>query len=83
MLFYKFILRKTDKNIESFLEMQATMEKPNPKIENLNTTIQILDEFPLKNLDDWKKIEHKLKKDDKFHSKVVKYFIFSNITLNN
>lgn len=70
MLSYKFILRKTDKNVESFLETQATMEKPNPKIENFNT-IQVLDEFPLKDVDDLKKTEHKLKKDDTFHSKVV------------
>lgn len=66
-----------DKNVESFLETQTMMEKPNPKIENPNQNfIQVLDKFPLKDFNDLKKIEQKLKKDDTFHSKVVNNFFF-------
>ncbi|XP_067211579.1 uncharacterized protein [Linepithema humile] len=65
----KLILRKTDKNVESFLETQ-TINKPetnNPA----PITVQDLDEFPLTNLDDLKKIERRLKKDETFHLKMV------------
>jgi len=82
---YKFLWRKIDKNIESFLEVEAIKKsenlKPGQKIENSSTS-QVLDEFPVKNLDDLKKIERKLKKDDNFHFKVVRYLIFCSKTLH-
>ena len=74
MLSYKLILRKVDKNIESFLETQKTMEKSNSQIDDPNKNsviLQILDEFPVKDLKDLKKIERKLKKDDTLYSKLV------------
>ncbi|XP_025269679.1 uncharacterized protein LOC109610430 [Camponotus floridanus] len=69
---YTFLWRKIDKNLESFLEVEAIKKsenlKPGQKIENSSTS-QVLDD-ELKNLDDLKKIERKLKKDDNFHFKV-------------
>jgi hypothetical protein len=53
------------------LETQTTIDKP--KIENSSTTMQVLDEFSLTNLDDLKKMERRLKKDEIFYSKVVRY----------
>lgn len=69
----KLTLRKIDKNVESFLESEMIAKKPT--IEN-TTTEHVLDEFSIKNLDDLKRIEHKLKKDKTFHLKVVRYLIF-------
>ncbi|XP_011883634.1 PREDICTED: uncharacterized protein LOC105570797, partial [Vollenhovia emeryi] len=64
----KLTLRKIDKNIESFLETQITSK--DCKMENPTTT-KVLDEFPLKNLDDLMVVEHRLKKDKIFHSNLV------------
>lgn len=67
-----------DKNIESFLETQ-TMD--NPKIEN-PIIISVLNEFPIASLDDLKKMERKLKKDETFHSKVVRYLLIFKFFLH-
>lgn len=66
-----------DKNIESFLEMQTTIK--DRKLEDLptiqeNTTITVLDKFPLKTLDDLNAVERTLKKDKIFHSNLVRVY---------
>ncbi|XP_024871170.1 uncharacterized protein LOC112454165, partial [Temnothorax curvispinosus] len=69
MLACKTILRKIDRNLESFFETETTNKCTN---KNISTgAVYVLDEFPLTNLSDLEKIEHKLKKDKTFHSKVV------------
>lgn len=72
---------KTDKNVESFLESEMMAKKPT--IEN-STVAHVLKEFPITNLDDLRTIERKLKKDETFHSSVVRYLIFfSNSTVTH
>lgn len=81
MLSCKLILRKIDRNVESFLETE-TMEKSRDRPENKNVNevtsiaVHVLDEFPLTNLADLEKMERKLKNDATFRSNVVRYLIF-------
>ncbi|XP_071574735.1 uncharacterized protein [Temnothorax nylanderi] len=70
MLLCKQDLRKTDKNLESFLETEMMTKKPTTEKPTI-TAVHILDEFPITNLDDLKEIEHRLKKDETFYSEVV------------
>ncbi|XP_036147216.1 uncharacterized protein LOC118647094 [Monomorium pharaonis] len=62
----KLMLRKIDKNLESFMETVPET----PKRLEINKS-SILDEFPLKNLDDLHAMEKKLKQDTTFQSEVV------------
>lgn len=67
MSFSKLTLRKMDKNIESFLETELMTKQS----VNTCTTVQILDEFSLNNLENLKKMERKLKNDETFYSALV------------
>lgn len=53
------------------------MEAIAKKCADKNTDVRILDKFPLTNLEDLKKMERKLKKDETFYSKVVILFLLS------
>ncbi|XP_011689928.1 PREDICTED: uncharacterized protein LOC105451265 isoform X2 [Wasmannia auropunctata] len=68
----KLFLRKTDKNMESFLKTEL-MKKS--ETENVNpsksSSTHILNEFPITNLDALKTVERKLKKDKTFYSTMV------------
>jgi len=53
------MLRKADKNLESFME--TAQESKRPQTETDKSFIHILDEFPLKNLEDLHAMKRKLK----------------------
>lgn len=74
------MLRKVDRNIESFLETETMAKKCTNK--NTYTAVQMFDEFPLINLEDLKKMEQKLKNDKTFYSAMVRYSIFFYQTLH-
>ncbi|KYN50248.1 hypothetical protein ALC62_06309, partial [Cyphomyrmex costatus] len=70
MLSCKLALRKTDKNMESFLESEMIAKKPTT--ENSSTIVQhVLIDFPATNLDNLRSIERKLKKEETYNSAVV------------
>ncbi|XP_067213604.1 uncharacterized protein [Linepithema humile] len=64
----KMSLRKTDKNMESFLETAAMVKKPSTVM--MTPTVHVLDEFPVKNIEELRIVERKLKKET-FHLQVV------------
>lgn len=65
------MLRKVDKNLESFME--STQEAPK-KLKSKPDKSFILNEFPLKNLENLHAMERKLKQDVIFKSELVRYF---------
>lgn len=69
----KMSLRKTDKNMESFLKTAAMVKKPLTVM--MTPTVHVLDKFPVKNIEELRIVERKLKKKT-FHLQVVRYFIF-------
>ncbi|KYN27758.1 hypothetical protein ALC57_02822 [Trachymyrmex cornetzi] len=66
----KLALRKTDNNMESFLESEMIARQPTT--ENSSSTVQhVLIDFPVTNLNNLKSIERKLKEEETFNSTVV------------
>lgn len=72
----KLSMRKMDKNLESLLETAALGKTQSKLPETKTASAHVLEEFPLKNLDQLHKVERRLKKEELFHSQVVRYFIF-------
>ncbi|XP_039313293.1 uncharacterized protein LOC113003753 isoform X2 [Solenopsis invicta] len=71
ILSYKLILRKIDKNIESFLKCEILTKSHDKPTDNVPPSVHILNEFPIRNTNDLKTMERKLKKDETFYSAVV------------
>lgn len=77
----KLTVCKTDKNLESFFETMATVEKPQPETAKL--FVSIIEQFPFQNIEALHRVERKLKNDETFHSQVVRYFILLYIALHS
>lgn len=70
-------MRKVDKTIDSFVESKvATSKNVSTGQQSLPENAEInLDEFPLLTLDELKRMEKKLKKDNTYRCKIVRTVI--------